>query len=245
MCNQGNVEVKIMEKTLIKLNHESKEIELNKFDDLDIEIDENSSLTLKLLNLDEKASLNISAKVGKDSYLNVVFADFAKSNIKVTSKVNLVEEGASCDWHLATLSMGENSKHFDVSFIHKVGHTNALMDNYGVARDKSKIVFSGINHILNGSVQSNTAQNAKIIVFDKNASGVASPILKIDENDVKASHGAVVGQLNNEHMFYLMSRGLTKEEAKMIITLGYLQPISKNFSEKNKVLIEEAIKEAM
>lgn len=234
-----------MEKTLIKLNHESKEIELNKFDDLVIEIDENSSLTLKLLNLDEKASLNISAKVGKDSYLNVIFADFAKSNIKVTSKVDLVKEGASCDWHLATLAMGENQKHFDVSFIHNVGHTNALMDNYGVARDKSKIVFSGINHILNGSVQSNTAQNAKIIVFDKEASGVASPILKIDENDVKASHGAVVGQLNNEHMFYLMSRGLTKEEAKMIITLGYLQPISKNFSEKNKVLIEEAIKEAM
>ena len=46
-------------------------------------------------------------------------------------------------------------------------------------------------------------------------------------------------------MFYLMSRGLTKEEAKMIITLGYLQPISKHFNDENKALIEEAIKEAM
>lgn len=234
-----------MEKTLIKLNHESKEIELNKFDDLSIEIDENSSLTLKLLNLEEKESFNLYAKVGKGSYLNIVFADFAKSNIKVTSQVDLVKEGASCDWHLATLSNSNFVKHFDVSFSHKVGHTNALMDNYGVARDKSKIVFSGINHIEEHASQSNTAQNAKIIVFDKEASGVASPILKIDENDVKASHGAVVGQLNNEHMFYLMSRGLTKEEAKMIITLGYLQPISKHFSDENKALIEEAIKEAM
>lgn len=234
-----------MANTLIKLNHESKEIELNNFDDLNIEIDDNSTLTLKLLNLKEKESFNLSAKVGKDSYLNVIFADFAKSNITLKSQVDLVNEGASCDWHLATLSNDKFVKQFDVSFSHKVGHTSALMDNYGVARDQSKIVFSGINHIEEGCAQSVTAQNAKIIVFDKEATGVASPILKIDENDVKASHGAVVGQLNNEHMFYLMSRGLSKEEAKMIITLGYLEPIAKHFSKENKELIEIAIKEAM
>ena len=85
----------------------------------------------------------------------------------------------------------------------------------------------------------------KIIVFDEEASGVASPILKIDENDVKASHGAVVGQLNNDHMFYLMSRGLTQDEARMIITLGYLKPVSAQFNEEIQLNIENAIKEAM
>ena len=73
----------------------------------------------------------------------------------------------------------------------------------------------------------------------------SSPILKIDENEVQASHGAVVGQLNSDHMFYLMSRGLTKEEARMIITLGYLKPISVNFSQDIQDKIEQAIKEAM
>ena len=119
------------------------------------------------------------------------------------------------------------------------------MDNYGVAKDSSNIIFTGCNHILKGSKKAITKQNAKIIVFDKDANGTASPILKIDENDVQASHGAVVGQLNSDHMFYLMSRGLSQNEARMVITLGYLKPISQNFSKSIQEKIENTIKEAM
>ncbi|HBF67879.1 MAG TPA: hypothetical protein DDW20_00960 [Firmicutes bacterium] len=107
------------------------------------------------------------------------------------------------------------------------------------------MVFSGINHIKTGAKKSVTSQNAKIIVFDRNAVGIASPILKIDENDVKASHAAIVGQLNSDHMFYLMSRGLSKEDARQLITLGYLEPISKLFNAENKEKIKKAIEEAI
>ena len=226
-------------------NRENRVIELDNFSDLNIEVLDGSSLTLKLANFSNLENLKISAKIGKDSTFDMVFADFAQSNITVKSQVNLVEEGASCTWHLATLSNANFKKVFDVSFIHEVGHTTALMDNYGVAKDESNIVFSGISHIKNGAKKANTKQNAKIIVFDKKSNGTASPILKIDENDVQASHGAVVGQLNSDHMFYLMSRGLNKEEARMIITLGYLNPISVKFSENIQQRIEQAIKEAM
>ena len=234
-----------MANSLIKLNQETKEIELDSFDDLSIELINDSTLNLKLLNFDEKDQLSFKAKIGKNSHLIVTFADFAKGDISLKTTIDLLEENASCDWHLATLGSANSKKHFDISFNHEVGHTFADMNNYGVARDKSNIIFSGVNHIKEHASNSKTIQNAKIIVFDKEASGQASPILRIDENNVQASHAAIVGQLNNDHMFYLMSRGLTKEEAKMIITLGYLQPISKNFSDKNKEKIESAIKEAM
>ena len=233
------------EQKIILNNKENKVIELTDFSSLNIDVSSSSSLTLKLANFSKNEDIKISAKVGKDSTLTVIFADFAQSNIKFKSVVDLVEEGASCTWHLASLSSSNFDKRFDVSFNHTVGNTVALMDNYGVAKDKSNIVFSGCNHIFNGSKNSITKQNAKIIVFDKEANGTASPILKIDENEVQASHGAVVGQLNSDHMFYLMSRGLSKEEARMIITLGYLKPISTKFSESIQSEIEEAIKEAM
>ncbi len=226
-------------------NKENKTIELDEFSALDIEVLNGSHLTLKLANFSKQENIKISAKVGKDSTLAVIFADFSQSNINVKSRVNLIEEGANCYWHLATLSNSYFKKIFDVSFIHEVGHTIAYMDNYGVAKDKSEIVFSGINHIYKGAKQSDTKQNAKIIVFDKEAHGVASPILKIDENDVKASHGAVVGQLNSDHMFYLMTRGLSKEDARTVITMGYLKPISVNFSEEIQNRISKAITEAM
>lgn len=226
-------------------NNEKRVLEYTKFSDVNIVLNEGSELILKLANFDENSEININGKIGKYARISVVFADFSSGNSKIVSQINLVEEGATCDWHLATLANRKDNKIFDISFKHLVGKTTSLMDNYGVARDDSKIVFSGVSHITEGAKSSNAKQNAKIIVFDKNSQGVASPILKIDENEVQASHGAIVGQLNSDHMFYLMSRGLTRDEARTLITLGYLKPVSKEFSEKTQELIEEAIKEAM
>lgn len=233
------------ETSITLINKENRVIELDNFSDLNVEVLDGSTLTLKLANFSKNQEINFHAKVGKYSTLAVIFADFAQSNVQFKSVVSLVEEGANCSWHLATLSNSNFEKKFDVSFIHEVGTTTALMDNYGVAKDSSNIIFSGVSHIKNGSKKADTKQNAKIIVFDKTARGTASPILKIDENDVKASHGAVVGQLNSDHMFYLMSRGLSKDDARNIITLGYLRPISNKFSEAIQQKIETAIKEAM
>ncbi len=232
-------------KKLVVKNREKSELELLEFSDLDIEVEDDCSLVLKLANFGNSENLKITANLGRNSNFDVVFADFSDSNITVKSQVNLNQEGASCKWHLASLSSHENHKKFDISFTHNIGNTFALMDNYGVSREKSEIIFTGVNHILKGAKGSETAQNAKIIVFDPEARGTASPVLRIDENDVKASHGAVVGQLNEDHMFYLMSRGLSKEEARALITLGYLQPISRQFSEKTQERILNLIKEAM
>ena len=226
-------------------NNEEHVLEYTDFSDLNIELAEGSSLLLKLANFKDNLDIKITGKVGKNAGISVVFADFSKNFAKVKSQIDLVEEGAKCEWHLATLANKKDAKEFDISFKHLVGKTTSIMNNYGVARDNSKIVFSGVSHITKGAKGSNAKQNAKIIVFDEKAQGVASPILKIDENEVQASHGAVVGQLNSDHMFYLMSRGLTHDEARLLITLGYLKPVSTQFSEATQSMIENAIREVM
>ena len=232
--------------TEIKLkNNEKRVLEYTDFSDLKIELSEGSNLLLKLANFKENADIKIYGKVEKNAEISVVFADFSKNFAKVSSQIDLAGEGANCDWHLATLANKKDSKTFDISFKHLVGKTTSNMNNYGVARDDSKIVFSGVSHITEGAKKSNAKQNAKIIVFDEKAQGIASPILKIDENDVQASHGAVVGQLNSDHMFYLMTRGLTRDDARTLITLGYLKPVSTQFSEEVQFRIENAIKEVM
>ena len=226
-------------------NNEKRVVEYTDFSDLKIELSEGSNLVLRLANFASNCEIKIYGKIEKNAGISVVFADFSREFAKISSQIDLVGEGANCVWHLATLANKNDNKIFDISFKHLVGKTTSIMDNYGVARDDSKIVFSGISHITEGAKKSNAKQNAKIIVFDKNAQGVVSPILKIDENDVQASHGAVVGQLNSNHMFYLMSRGLTRDEARTLITLGYLKPVSREFSEEVQSKIENAIKEVM
>ena len=105
------------------------------------------------------------------------------------------------------------------------------MDNYGVCEDEASLTLSGVGFIKNGAKKTKAHQTAKIMVFDKNCNAKACPILKIDENDVEASHAATVGKVSEEHLFYLCSRGITKDDAKRLITLGYLNPIIKYFGE--------------
>ena len=76
-----------------------------------------------------------------------------------------------------------------------------------------------------------TRQNAKIMVFDRYSNAIAKPILKIDENEIEASHAASVGKISDDEMFYLTSRGLSEEMAKELITLGYLKPIVSEFKD--------------
>ena len=70
------------------------------------------------------------------------------------------------------------------------------------------------------------------MVFDEASNAIAKPILKIDENDIEASHAAVVGKINDEHLFYLTSRGISEADAKQLITLGYLKPILAGFNDE-------------
>ena len=69
------------------------------------------------------------------------------------------------------------------------------------------------------------------------------PSLKIDANDVKASHGATVGQIDEEHLFYLMARGLSRQEAEKLIVEGFFEPvINKVPSEELKEKIRELVR---
>ena len=207
-------------------------INLKSLDDIHFEVPDSSYLHLGILAKNEAKEFKISANVGQNSKIDAYFADFIPGQVKGEVTINLNKENASCDWHLASLTESSDKKAFDVSIYHKAIGTVSHLDNYGVVRDNGKLEFSGICKIEHGSHASKAHQNAKIMVFDKLSDGIAKPILKIDDNDIEASHAAVVGKINDEHIFYLTSRGLSEDEAKRIITLGYLKPILNGFSDQ-------------
>lgn len=188
----------------------------------------------------------VEVNMKENSSFNGAFADFSKEKNDFCFVCNLLERNAQAHWHLATLAKKEDRKIFDISFFHYAKNTYAKMENYGVCEGSSSLSFLGTSKIFNNAKQSETHQSAKIMVFDQKCNAKASPILCIDENDVKASHAAVVGQINEEHIFYLTSRGIDEKTAKNLITLGYLMPILSYFEEKeiNKIIkkkIEERV----
>lgn len=226
---------------IIVKDNTKKEIIVNDTSSLSFTVGNNASLTIKYALFKKIDQIAINGNLNKNATLKAVFADFSSGEGQITARINLNKEGANATWDLASLASKKDKKQFDISFIHHQGKTKADMQNYGVALDESFLTFSGVNHIKKTAKKSNTNQSAKIIVFDKSAHGKANPILKIDENDVLASHAAIVGSLNENHLFYLKSRGLSEDKAKALIVYGYLQPIAQYFDKANQDKINQII----
>ena len=214
----------------------------NEIKDLSLSVKDGETLKLNFASFSAFPKAKIDIRVASNGYLDAAFADFSSGKGKLEIAVYLEGEGAHCDWHLSSLTKGDSEKVFDVSLFHLVPHTEGEVANYGITLDESRLTFTGVSKIKNGAKGSTTRQAAKIIVFDPHSGGKCTPILKIDENDVSASHAAIVGKLSDEHLFYLESRGLPPKEAKRLITLGYLKPVLGYFKdEKLRQRIDEAI----
>jgi len=192
---------------------------------------EGSQVTLSVLAESKVSSSKINIFIKKNGILNGYFADFSKETTNLNCVINLEEEGATANFMLASLAANKDIKNIDVSIKHLSQKTYGTVNNYGICKDDAKMTFLGTSHILKDSIKSKTQQNAKIMVFDEASNAIAKPILKIDENDIEASHAAVVGKINDEHLFYLTSRGIDETEAKQLITFGYLKPILLGFKE--------------
>lgn len=211
--------------------------------DLEIEVKEGETQVVRLASFAQFASVNIRVKIQKNGVFDGAFADFSKGKGRVNVLVELLGEGAKASWHYAGISQSESDKIIDCSVEHLAPFTEAEVVQYGIAMKDSRLTFVGTSHIHNGMSGSKTSQKEKIIVFDKEAVGKCSPNLRIDENDIVASHSAIVGRLNDEHLFYLLSRGLDRETAKRLLVLGYLKPVLAHYEGELAERIQNVIEE--
>ncbi len=196
-------------------------------------IGEDSEIKMTLFSSSKGANKVYTFDLSNSANLTCAYADFCFGDENFEVNINLKGENSKAIWRLATLASNDDKKRISVSFNHEDINTYSEMNNYGVSKDDSEIRFLGTSTIKNKAKKSAAHQNARIMVFDERCRAEADPVLCIDENDVEASHASVVGKINEDHVFYLCSRGLSESEAKKLITLGYLNPIIEFFDDEN------------
>lgn len=205
-------------------------------------VSKNSHVVYNIFSENEGYDSNKKITLLEGSHLVAGLADFSYGKKNLHVDINLKEKNSYVEWHLASLSQNDDKKVYNVNIVHEDGFTKAIMNSYGVCKNESTLEFLGDAIIKKNAKKASTKQNAKIMVFDKKCHAKASPKLCIYENDVEASHGASEGQINPDHIYYLMTRGIPEEEAKKLITLGYLNPITSYFfDEKIKEDIRNSI----
>lgn len=172
-----------------------------------------------------KVHVKDTVEVKKNGHIKCAYVDFSNAHTKADFQYDLVGEHAQAKIRIGVLSKKEENKEYQIHLRHLAPNTIGHMDNYGVVKDTAKLIIDGIGTITQGNYQSDNHQVNKILVFNKNCQAKANPYLYIDEYDVKASHGASVGKVDDEQLYYLQSRGLKKEEALHLITYGYFIPV--------------------
>ncbi len=119
-------------------------------------------------------------------------------------------------------TQGKEEVDLEVIIHHQAPHTLANTMLKGVAKDKSKIRFVGRIIIDPDCGQSNSFLTERILLLSDQAHAEAVPDLEILTDDVKCSHAASISNLDEEQLFYLMSRGLSKKQAEEVIVEGFL-----------------------
>jgi len=139
--------------------------------------------------------------------------------------VDLIGEGAEVKMRVVAVSSDDNKQTVDVLIIHKAPNTIGDMTNIGIANKRGKILLNGVEKIEKGMKHANAFQTLKGIIMSDQAIVEVNPILLIDEFDVKAGHGATIGKIAEDALYYLRSRGLTQREAEKLIINGFLKPV--------------------
>lgn len=194
----------------------------------------------------EAIDLEKLVNINKASRYECSCASFNDAEVAYEVKVQLKGSEATAIHNIACISKGRNKKQFDVEIVNDAVNTTGILSNFGVVREQAALIFNGVGNIKKGACNAQAHQESRIITFDEKVMAQANPYLIIDEADVEASHAAAVGQMDEEQLYYLQSRGISFNDASLLITYGYLKPILKNIKNeelKNKLekIIEEKV----
>jgi Fe-S cluster assembly protein SufD len=181
-----------------------------------------------------------TAIVERNGFLQLNLSEMNDANTFGNIYTNLVEEGAESETKIVTIANNKQKQLFTVRINHYAPHTIGNIVNHGVVMDHSYAKFDGVGFIPKGSHQSNAQQESRLMILGERGRADANPILLIDEHDVMAGHAATVGQIDEEQLYYLQSRGLSKSDAEKLIVHGFLTPIVEDI--ENEQLVEQFTK---
>ena len=160
--------------------------------------------------------------------------------------VVLILPGASCDLHMDVELQGEGAEanvygayvcgadervKIAVDMHHKVPHCNSRQLFKGIAGGSSRVDFYGKIIVAQDAQRTEAYQENHNILLSDGAKVDTKPQLEIYADDVKCSHGATIGRLNEEEQFYMRSRGISLEDAKVLQMISFIAPVLENIAD--------------
>ena len=165
------------------------------------------------------------ARVERDAQLDWVAGGFGSKKGKIRIQNDLTGPGATSRVTGAYFADGAQHLDYDTFQEHIAPDTTSDFAFKGALRDDATAVWRGMIRVEEGAQKTNAYQENRNLLLSPTAHADSIPGLEIMANDVRCTHGATLGRVDREQLFYLMARGLSRAEAERLIVRGFFQDI--------------------
>jgi Fe-S cluster assembly protein SufD len=165
---------------------------------------------------------------------------------KQTLDIITAEKGS--DMRHTGMYFTEGQEHLDLFTTdkHEEGHTTGDTVWKGALTGRSRASYEGLIHIVQDAQETHTYLQTHQMLLSQQAKGDAIPSLIVQTDNVSASHGGTVGELDPDQVFYMMTRGLTRSEAVRILVEGYFEEVVQRLNDEGlQALVRRRIAEKL
>lgn len=175
--------------------------------------------------VNEDFSANVNFYIDKNAHLNYNSLCLNNKQVHNITNVYMYKPFSTLFVNNSIINNTSLTQTYDYNIYHWYQDTQSNLINYAICKDNSELNINSNGIIKKGCARSKISQKSKGIILDLTSAISANPLLQIDEYDVEANHGASIGAIDDEDLYYLMSRGLTKTQSEQLIVSGYMNPI--------------------
>ena len=165
------------------------------------------------------------ARVERDAKVEWAIGCLNDGNVILDLDTQLVGDGSHGEVQVVGISNEKQIQAVDTKVVNQGKHSVGNILQHGVILDRATLTFNGIGLIEKYAKGADAQQESRILMLSEKARGDANPILLIEEFEVTAGHAASVGQVDEEQLYYLMSRGLSRQQAEHLVVRGFLGPV--------------------
>ena len=182
------------------------------------------------------------ALVGKDAQLQWTVGGLGARLAKVNQEVALTAAGANAQVNGVMFTTGRQNLTYITRQDHQAPNTTSDLLYKGVLKDSSRIVWKGMIRVEKDAQKTDAYQKNNTLLLNDTARADSIPGLEIEANDVRCTHGATAGQVDEEMVFYLQARGVPRETAVRLIIEGFFANVYDRMSLES---VQETLREAV
>ncbi|MBR1802836.1 MAG: Fe-S cluster assembly protein SufB [Clostridia bacterium] len=197
---------------------------------VELYVKDNAYLRYSTIENWSKNMMNLNTKkaiVGKNAQIDWVTGSFG-SKVSMLYPMSILNgEGAKTEY--TGITFAGKGQNLDTGFkvIHNAPNTSSVVNSKSISKEGGACTYRALVRIAENAKQSKCSVSCESLMLDDNSRSDTIPVNDIQTDEVEFSHEAKIGKISDKEIFYLMSRGLSEEDAKAMIVRGFAYPISK------------------